>query len=127
MIRADADHLEGQGRRSNEKMKKPNYRLHLATTLLFTFLFGWGIVALVCGTIWSKELAFKAPLFGILPILYVGSSGFWVSLLILVTLFTSIIILFLKIKWSKLITLPIFAIAVYWVWCTVVMWAASKV
>ena len=77
-------------------------RAKLETHFSVAFLLGWGLLALFCGFIWGEVyLAFKAPLFGILPLFYIGSVGFWISLVITLGLLISIVMSLIKLQWKK--------------------------
>jgi hypothetical protein len=107
---------------------KNNYRLSVIAILLFAFLFGWGFLALFYGFVWGEaDLALKAPLFGILPFFYIGSVGFWISLVITLGLLISIVMSLIKLQWKKVMYLAVILIVAYWIWCAIVIWLSSKI
>jgi len=97
-------------------MNKGNYRLPLALTLVSAFALGGVACAVILAlTIGHAELALRAPLLSFF--LLVDSEGpiFAIHLALLAILLASIVIPFVKKKWSGVANVAVIVILLYWI------------
>ena len=108
-------------------MERTNGKLLFGLRLLGVFVFGWVALAVFAGVVLGHASSgLKAPLFGVILLLDSEGAVFWLNLLIVIALLVSVSVAFLKRRWAKTAYLAIGMMIVYWGWCALLLWLASK-